>query len=102
MAQVPPLGATAVMVTVQALLGHIDDAGPGTGGTDLARRLVLRLRTGAYAAVSSTVLDRITRDHPGELTNELLCCLTPPHCRELVLKNCAKVSIAGINGVLRK
>ena len=91
MAQVLSLGSISTLVTVRSLLGHLEFA------TDVViRRLVTLLETDVFASVSNLVLSIIIRDHPRELTDKLLVCLTPPHIRELSLEGCNRISVNGL------
>lgn len=97
MAQIPHLNCTASLITARALMGHYDKA-----DERIKAYLIGLLKTEAFSAVSLDVLKLILRDHSSELSNDVLVSLAPPHLKEISLSGCTKLSLSGINGLVRK
>ena len=85
---------TACQVVVQAIMDYREDT-----NVELSRYIIGLLKTEQYTAVSEAIFHRAATLYPSRITNETLLALIPPHLKEISLKDCTRVSAAGVQHI---
>ena len=73
--------------------------------SDISRQHIVMLeylRNFGQGIFGDEILSQIFEDFPGELTDELLSVLSPPHLKQLNLRGCNRLSCSGLQTAIAK